>query len=215
MLRELLPPDVIVVAAEPEMWSVPLHPDEELLVRKAVEKRRREFAAGRACARRALEQLGVADFVLCANGDRSPRWPEGILGSITHSASYCAAAVCRRGRILGLGIDVEAADRIEENLVDWICSPLELKRGRSADVVPASVVVKLIFSAKESVFKSYYPATKKLLGFHDVEIEQWPDRNSFVARLADGRLPSLEGRRVFRGRYAVTADYVVTAVAVD
>ena len=58
---------------------------ERPFVKKAVEKRRREFSAGRTCARQALRELGCADAPIVQDQNGAPLWPPGIVGSITHS----------------------------------------------------------------------------------------------------------------------------------
>jgi 4'-phosphopantetheinyl transferase EntD len=58
MIEKLFPCDVVSVVAKPEMWAEELHPNEAALISGAVAKRRREFAAGRSCARKALRILG-------------------------------------------------------------------------------------------------------------------------------------------------------------
>ncbi len=62
-----------------------LFPEEQAYIAEAVEKRQVEFSTARVLARRALYELGVSPQSLCPNDDRSPRWPAGIIGSITHT----------------------------------------------------------------------------------------------------------------------------------
>jgi len=108
-LGGLFPEGVVVEVATPEMWEGPLYPEEEVSIRNAVRKRRREFAAGRNCARRALAFLGVQDCALPMGNDREVLWPEGIVGSISHCDDLCAVAVARRDFAAGIGLDVERA----------------------------------------------------------------------------------------------------------
>ncbi|MCU7862108.1 MAG: 4-phosphopantetheinyl transferase, partial [Candidatus Thiodiazotropha sp. (ex Lucinoma kastoroae)] len=58
-LSSLFPPDVIIVKASNEMWSTPLCREEEQLIEGAVDKRQREFRAGRNAAHAALSQLNA------------------------------------------------------------------------------------------------------------------------------------------------------------
>src|SRR5690242_3976890 len=137
-LATILPADVIVVEAEDWMWDAPLLPDEAEAVRLAGSRRRREFAAGRTCARIALEKIGHRHYPIRCRADRLPEWPPGVVGSITHSADYCAAAIGVRPRIQSLGIDAElnAALTIEET--NMVCSAQELERAAQV-ALPASV----------------------------------------------------------------------------
>jgi 4'-phosphopantetheinyl transferase EntD len=161
--------------------SLELAPEEQALVARAVPERRREFAAGRACARRLLERLGFAPAPLLRANDRVPLWPRGAIGSITHSRSHCAVAVARTGRLAALGLDTELDEPLELDLWSSICTPCELEtlsrcapdaRGKSA---------RLRFSAKECAYKCLYPSTRAALEFRDVEIEFDSWRNSFRA----------------------------------
>src|SRR5438132_715206 len=106
-MDRLVPVRVVVVEATQAEWDSQLLPEEARLVATAVGRRRREFAAGRACARLALGRLGFPEAPLLSGPDRAPVWPEAAVGSITHCPGYCAAAVARRGAVRSLGIDAE------------------------------------------------------------------------------------------------------------
>ena len=90
MIASLLPDTVVTVEARDGDWTAPLLPEEEPLVARAVDKRRREFAAGRACARRALEQLGLPASPILAGPRREPLWPPGVVGALTHCRGIAA-----------------------------------------------------------------------------------------------------------------------------
>ena len=211
-LTTILPEEVTVVEAEDWMWQAPLLPDESEAVRHAGSRRRREFAAGRTCARIALEKIGLHQYAIRCGADRLPRWPPGIVGSITHSTDYCAAAIGVHPRILGLGIDAEENAPLTIEETDLICSALELERGAQASL-PASVPVpRLIFSAKESFFKCYYPVVGQFLEFSDATVSIIDD-NRFVAELDTDTAPTLLGRRHCEGRFMVDQYHILTAVA--
>ncbi len=80
MFAGLLPGDVVVEETDGRDGEGAL--EEELaLVADAATSRREEFAAGRACARRALQRLGVESGPLLVGENREPLWPEGVVGS--------------------------------------------------------------------------------------------------------------------------------------
>src|SRR6267378_346626 len=133
------------------MWSGTLLPEEEAcLSPRAIAKRRREFTAGRVCARAALGRLGIRDFPLLAAADRSPVWPPGIVGSLSHCGDYCGVAVARRGEVAGVGLDVERARPLEGRLASIVCSPVEIRRLGALPDLPAGLWAMIVFSAKES-----------------------------------------------------------------
>ena len=184
--------------------AAPLTPEEEATLARAVEKRRREFGLGRQCARAALARLGVPPVSILPGPERQPLWPAGIVGSITHCTGYCAAAVARQSDIAALGIDAELARPLEPGVVERITLPEE--RAWIAAQAPEIPWAHLFFSAKESVYKAWFPLTGRWLGFEDVRIEVNPAAGTFTAHLISGEEP-----RLFQGRYRIDEDRVLTA----
>jgi 4'-phosphopantetheinyl transferase EntD len=164
-------------------------------------------------ARTALRHLGIEGFDLLPGKGREPMWPPGIVGSITHSATECAAAVARSDEILALGIDVETFVPLGAEIVPLVCTEAERRGWRAHPPYSADVWGKAVFSAKESFYKAYFPATGIVLGFHDVEVDVWPQQGVFVARLVNEALPPLFGRREAAGRFALRDGRIWTAVA--
>jgi 4'-phosphopantetheinyl transferase EntD len=165
VLRDLLPRSVAVVVAEPGDDDVPLLPAERRFVEHAAAVRRRHFAAGRTCARAALRQLGHPAVAVPLGAERAPVWPTGVVGSITHCEGFTAAAVAWRRDVTLLGIDTEVASALDEDVVGAIASADELAAAH-AELGPDAGAV--IFSAKESIYKAWYPATDRWLGFESV-----------------------------------------------
>jgi 4'-phosphopantetheinyl transferase EntD len=130
----------------------------------------REFAAGRLCARRALERFGVTRVVLRAAADRQPLWPPGFLGSITHTDGFCAAVVAERGALQGLGVDSEAADAVKAELWPSICIAAELDWIGQWPAGARKQAATLVFAAKEAFYKAQYPSTGEFMSFSDLEV---------------------------------------------
>jgi len=200
-VRALFPPAVaVVVASEGDpAWTAPLFPGEASLVAAAVEKRQREFAAGRWCARRAMRKLGQKAVELLVGEGRAPRWPEGLVGSITHCTGFCAAAVAHEGVVRSLGIDAEPMEPLEARLHDLVSTPSE--RTRFASLGLGACATKAIFSIKESVYKAYYPLAGSFLDFLDVELEAGPGPGQYRAHPVRDDAPSADGRRELEGRF--------------
>jgi 4'-phosphopantetheinyl transferase EntD len=180
-IAELFPEGV--AAAELRTPGDPslLYPEESVSVAKAVPRRVREFAAGRLCARRALGQFGITGFALRAGADRVPRWPESIVGNITHTAGFCAAAVAERRRFQALGLDVEVVDDLDRELWPRICVRAELEWLESLPAPDQIAAAALIFSAKEAFYKCRYPVTGERLNFADLSVDPLPP-GAFVDR---------------------------------
>lgn len=145
---------------------------EQALVVTAVKSRREEFSSARFLAHRLLAEEGEPEQpILCAT-DRSPLWPKGWLGSLTHGRRSCAAAVARKGEgIGGVGIDLEELRPVREDLFAEILSEEELKRftraGSEHEVVSH---VLACFSIKEAVYKAMFPLGNAGLGFDAMEV---------------------------------------------
>jgi len=230
LIEELLPQTVVVVEARgDEGTDAPLFPEEEALMTKAVAKRRREFTAVRACARRAMEKLGVPAQPVLPGERGAPGWPDGLTGSMTHCTGYCAAALVRARDLASVGIDAEVHGPLPDGVLDAIALSAEAEHvGRLAANRPEVHWDRLLFSAKESVYKAWFPLTGKWLDFSEADIRLYAGpadpsgpagggraRGTFRAELPVPG-PMVGGRRVrgFEGRWAAEGDLIATAIAV-
>ena len=165
----------------------PLWPAELSAASSMSDKRRREFASGRYCAREALVRLGHEAVALPVGPGRAPVWPPGIIGSISHTDDIAIAAVARSSDLRSLGIDVESGDPLEPDLLKLVCREEELAALAAGDLQPG-LGAKLIFSAKESVYKCLWPLTGTFLEFHAIGISIDPARQRFTVYGQDPRL---------------------------
>lgn len=207
-LSSLFPAAVSLVLADETMWHSPLQDAEEALIQGAVEKRQREFRAGRHAAHAALRRLKAPETPILRGEKREPQWPGGYLGSIAHCRDRCLAVCAKEGEIAGLGLDVEPMSPLPEGVDRYIHSEedADLMR-RHRDTLPA----RLIFSAKESLYKCYYPLVKRYFGFQSVSltIDMEGGRFGFrPTRRCDIEFPP---GLVFHGRYLHDAAHLYTA----
>ncbi|SCF25672.1 4'-phosphopantetheinyl transferase EntD (siderophore biosynthesis) [Micromonospora matsumotoense] len=210
MIEQLTPPGVVAVEAFDDTDTEPLHPAEAALVADAVEKRRREFTTARTCARRALRALGQPAVPVLTGERGAPLWPAGVVGSLTHCAGYRAAVVARREDIRSIGIDAEPAAPLPDGVLDAIALPEERAMvHRLSTQAPGPPWDRLLFSAKEALYKAWFPITGVFLGFDEARITLHPTDGTFTARvLVPGR------GRDFDGRYLHDAGLTLTVVAV-
>lgn len=172
------------------------------------ERRLRDFLNGRACARLALARLGFADCPVPIGADREPLWPDGVVGSISHCGESAGAAVARSDHIEGIGLDIELREELDEALVPMICRADE--RAYLAARDGRLRLAKLIFSAKESIFKCIWPSVRRFVDFQEVSIDLDLDHNAFRARARSAGLPAdLVGR--LRGRIGRAGELLVTS----
>ncbi|MFJ8436054.1 4'-phosphopantetheinyl transferase [Kitasatospora sp. NPDC094019] len=195
MISALLPASVVVETAYSDPPQARLEPEEEAAVARAVESRRREFTTVRHCARLALGRLGVPYRPLVPGLRGAPSWPEGVVGSLTHCAGFRAAAVARAEDVLSLGIDAEPALPLPEGVLDAIALPAEQQRNTALTAAhPGTPWDRVLFSAKESVYKTWFPLTHTFLDFSEADLSLHPDGTFTATLLVPSPLPTLEGR---------------------
>lgn len=207
MFDALLPPTVVTVATGADL-KTELFAAELRALGRAVDARRREFTTGRACARRALAHLGLPAVPIGAGARGEPLWPAGIVGSITHCAGLRACAIALARDIHAVGIDAEPHAPLPDGVLAAIASPAE--RRALAEHEPAIHFDRVLFSAKEALFKACYPLTGRLLGFEDVDVRIGSRDGTFQAEL----LGEGAGPADLRGRWIVRRGLVATAVVV-
>lgn len=151
----------------------------------AINKRKAEYLAGRWCAHEALRHIGTDGFP-GLNADRSPAWPAGSRGSITHSHGTAEVMVGDARQWLTIGLDTEQwvsperASRLERELL----TEEELKALAGMSPLQRANRLTLIFSAKESLFKALYPLTGKRFYFHDA-VRRQPNSLTLLRTLSE------------------------------
>lgn len=206
----MLGPAAQVFSTIPE-WDVDrLFAEERDIVEAAIEKRRREFVAGRVLGRRALTELGFAASPILRAEDRGPIWPEGAVGSITHTDRICAVAVARQSELRSLGIDIEQRRAMTPRMHRMILTDKERDWVETTDPDQTALRALLVFSAKEAVYKCQRPLSGVFLGFHDVELEVSDDLRTFRTEVLAESVRAM-GIQTLQGQLAFTDDVVLAA----
>jgi 4'-phosphopantetheinyl transferase EntD len=157
-----------------------------------VVKVRRASGAARIVARQLLTQLGYANCALPKGPAGAPVWPAGIVGSLAHDSRVAVAAVGMRADVGALGIDVEPAECLPSELLDLVVTPQE-RLNLGDDVYRG----RLLFVAKEAVYKAIHPLDQTFLEHHDVEVNL-SERKAVV-----------RGGRVVELRFSISAHHLV------
>jgi 4'-phosphopantetheinyl transferase EntD len=216
VIGDILPPQVVAVEAFGDVLDIELFPEEEAVIAKAVGKRRREFTTARACARGALAKLGLPAVPIVPGPRGAPQWPSGVVGSITHCAGYRAAAVAHAGDVVTIGLDAEPHAPLPKGVLDAVSVADE--RARLAALAAARPDVcwdRLLFCAKETVYKAWFPLTGRWLGFEDASVTIDPDGHTFTARLlVDGPIVNGSAITGFEGRWLVRDGLITTAIVI-
>jgi len=206
-LSVLAPPGTVLIPAVDEGQQVALDPAEMKMVESAGEKRRRDFALGRACARAALAALDFPGLPIGRAQSGAPLWPPGAVGSITHTRGFAAALVGHAAEFRALGIDAERCEAMQDALAPRLFVPSELAALSVLDASRRREMATLLFSAKEAYYKLFNPLTGQRLDFRELEIV--PGAGRFTARRLGAKD---EWATPMAGRFAVSDGLVVTAI---
>lgn len=202
--------NIMTIEGNPDTMDGKLHPVEETYIAHAVDKRRREFKAGRLLAKEILNELGIHNFPLKISAQRLPLWPKGICGCISHTYGYCGVAVGKSNGFLSIGFDVETLGRIKEKLWPTIFNKEEIDWLKTFDTKKQNNFATLLFSAKECFFKMQFPLTKKWLNFHDLCVKVKYNNHTFKITLKVS-IKSLNKSNL-KGKFYFSKAYVLTGM---
>ena len=216
MLGLILPVGVESEERFGEATGEVLFPEEEQQIAHAVPARRREYATVRSCARACLGRLGYPRVPILPGLGGAPTWPAGVQGSMTHCTGYTAAAVGPEERISAIGIDAEPDASLPDDVLDLVATPAEQVRLACIEPTPDSPNWdRLLFSAKEALYKAWFPLVGEWLDHQEAEIHFHPHKATFTALLSRDDL-IINGRNIHRlhGRWMRERGILVTAVIV-
>jgi 4'-phosphopantetheinyl transferase EntD len=219
MLEAVLPAQVGFAETTARLRDVRLSPAASLALGAASPGRVAEFATGRHLARIVLDGLGFPGVEVGRGRNREPLWPPGVVGSVTHCDGYCATAATLAPTLGSLGIDAEPHAPLPGGVLERIALPEEAAWTRS-HAGGGIHWDRLLFSAKEAVFKAWFPLTRRWLDFDEARISfsvpgggDGPQTGRFHAALLVAA-PRYRGGAVsgFSGRFVIDERHVVTAV---
>lgn len=217
LLTAVLPDVSGLVSAElyhdpPELSPMP---EEEPLIARSVAKRRNEFVTVRHCARVAMGRLGIPEAPILKGDKGEPRWPEGLVGSLTHCEGYRGAVVGRSAAVRSVGIDAEPHGVLPDGVLDAISLPVE--RHEIAALPAGLHWDRILFCAKEATYKAWFPLTERWLGFEDAhitfDVDAGGTTGTFVSRiLIDPATRSGPPLTELGGRWSVAQGLALTAI---
>jgi 4'-phosphopantetheinyl transferase EntD len=223
MIADVLPAGAVAAESFGPPGDRELLPAEAAVIATADPVRRSEFAAGRAVARAALARLPAVAGPVLPGPAGEPRWPDGVVGSITHCAGYRACAVAWARDVAAIGIDAEPCLALADGLLTAVAGDAE--RVWLAELSAAGPGIpwdRVLFSAKESVYKAWHPRTGERPGLRGMTVRICP-AGTFAADLPGGSAasasphPGVSAARppvAAQGRWLVSSGLIVTAASI-
>ena len=195
-LLAIAPVAVGALAIGPELDALAEHLIDEERPQRAsrAPKRERELIGGRLLARHVLSQMGEAPVSIPPREDRTPIWPDGLVGSITHSDHLVAVAIAHRAEVAEIGIDVEPDGPVRPELWRKITRPDELEEVPQGEA--GGRRVRLLFSAKEAFYKAQYLTTGEVLWHQQVRITIAASGKAFSASVPERKRATEPGQGV-------------------
>jgi enterobactin synthetase component D len=171
--------------------------------------RKQEFLAGRVCAMKAAELIGIQISDIPTAKNREPVWPSGIVGSISHSNVMAVSCIAKSSDFISVGIDTESliVEETIKAIKNAIALPSEISfLEESLKGIDFDLKYTLLFSMKEALYKAIYPLNKEFIDFHDV---------SLISLSIEKQTFSLRYRsRMFAGHFTVSDRSVITIVPI-
>ncbi|MBA1274482.1 4'-phosphopantetheinyl transferase family protein [Stutzerimonas azotifigens] len=183
---------------------------------RGVSKRQTEYLAGRLCAHEALRLTWGNGVMVKPNEDRSPAWPAGCVGSITHGGGWAGAVVAQASHWRGLGLDVERQLDVgrADRLMEEILTPAERQGYSTLSDTERALKVTLTFSLKESLFKALYPLVRTRFYFEHAELVHFSRDGSARLRLLTDLTPEWTRGAELDGQFVCFEDYLLSLVSI-
>ncbi|ASJ71746.1 4'-phosphopantetheinyl transferase family protein [Granulosicoccus antarcticus] len=200
----------IYLASQPVTDCVEaLYPEERSVIAASAPLRQRTFSSGRRCARIALAEAGLPACVLARADDGSVCWPEGVVGSVSHTNDWAVSAVALRdmSEAASLGVDLERIQPLEAGVIKVVATASE--QTELAMQGAKRWQATALFSLKESVYKCLRPSYGRFIGFKEVEICDIVSGKPHLS-FCNEELSKHFRESEVQLRMAVTSDYVLS-----
>ena len=166
--------------------------------------REKEFLLGRYCATKALESFGLEEPSVGQKESGSPQWPEGFVGSISHSKGLVLSVVGRSDNYLSIGVDLEKVNRLKAQTIDRIVHEYE-----TAFVQMDRKKASILFSLKEAFYKAQSPIFNGQLNFKDVAMHMDIKRGrASIQWVSDKIKPPEQGYENWKCSFKLIDEYV-------
>ncbi len=185
-----------------------------LTIRGASNKRKSEFLAGRFCASTAIKHLLGIHCSVGIGENRQPIFPDGIIGTISHTDEVAMCAVASSNIYSNLGIDIEHwfTHKVANDVKSIVVNREEQSLLLDTDYDFLKLIT-IAFSVKESLFKAIYKEVGRYFGFEAARIVDIdPKRQKVVLMLTETLSPTMTAERYFECCFRTSEQHVFTMV---
>lgn len=165
-LAAVLPPGIlagcraILAGDEAALW-----PAEAESIRSRSPQAQRASGSARMVARGLLHRLGREQGPILRGASGAPAWPAGVTGSLAHDEEMAVAAVALQGAFRSIGIDVEPAEPLPDDIAVIAVHPGDVVGGEHR-----GLGARLVYCAKEAAYKAVYPLDGEVLGYEAISV---------------------------------------------
>lgn len=194
--------------------QINLFPEEKKYLKNvSSEVRKLTYTLGRGCAHCILEKYGYNNFPILKDISGAPVFPETLTGSISHTNNWAVAAMAKNDIVKGIGIDIEDLSRkVNPGIKRIIATPDEKKTIEDLPKNQQDKCIKIIFSAKESIYKCVYSISGVPLKFQDLSIK-FIDKPGMFSWYLSVECKNLQPESFqYIGKFVIKDDLVMTSV---
>lgn len=170
IIEKLFPSCVSGIISPVKDFRHILNTEELDLIQSASEKRMLEFSTGRYCAKTLLATFGIENYSILSGDNREPIWPDQVIGSISHSNDLCGAVATSSTSLKSVGLDIERIKPLKKDIGRIVCTENEKKWIAAQKQSSYDLLVLIIFSLKEALYKCVFQRDKIKIGFSECEI---------------------------------------------
>lgn len=180
----------------------------------AVKKRKAEFLCGRFLAHKALKQLDFSVEHIPIGKNRAPIFPNGCLGSISHTQREAICAAARLSDFQYLGVDLEEVITTStmNEVESLIINEAEKRLIYHTGLTPEAALT-LAYSVKESIFKALHPSVGYYFDFSAARIKALSTSSGeVICSLARDLSPELPAETLISGEFCIDDNTVLSAI---
>ncbi|QWK81358.1 4'-phosphopantetheinyl transferase family protein [Ochrobactrum sp. BTU1] len=144
-----------------------LRPEEQSSLPANNTKRLDASGAARVLSRQILAKIGFNNFSILRSSTGEPLWPKGVVGSLAHDDEMAVAVIGRNKDYLGLGIDIETAGPLPEDIISLVRTPEDI----CGQYDSSALADRILFCVKEAVYKAVYPLDRIILNYDDICVD--------------------------------------------